>query len=237
MQTPGERLRLARTSAGFDTIAEAARSKRFHRQNLADHEAGRRRIGPDQALLYAKAFQVDARWILFGHENVEDDSVSSKGRFEREGPELRLVQIVGEVRAGAWTEVTEEVRVEGEVPVFLPSFARAFLYALRVVGRSMDQFYPDDSVVIVCPAAEAGVRENDHVVVRRLRGGLVETTIKEVVREGGEIVLYPRSTDRAFQEPIRLATTPDADEGPEIIGVVVASFVARGPRSGPLLRA
>ena len=69
----------------------------------------------------------------------------------------------------------------------------------------------------------------------RDRGGLAETTLKEVVVENGKIVLWPRSTDAAYQEPIRLDKIQDADEGPEIIGVVVGSFTARGARSGPLL--
>ncbi|MNF13331.1 hypothetical protein D3C80_2151350 [compost metagenome] len=73
------------------------------------------------------------------------------------------------------------------------------------------------------------------MVVRRRRGGLAETTLKEVVVERGKVVLWPRSSDPAYQEPIRLETVRDSDEGPEIIGVVVGSFTARAARTGPLL--
>ena len=91
-------------------------------------------------------------------------------------------------------------------------------------------------LVIVCPAAEAGVRDGDHVVVRRTQGALTETTIQEVVQEKGGVPLWPRSSDPAFQEPIRLKSLPDADEGPEIIGVVVAAYSVRPMQRRPLIQ-
>lgn len=66
--TPGERLRLARTAAGFPSIADAARAKNFHKQNLADHESGRRNISPEHAQEYARAFGVSASWLLYGEQ-------------------------------------------------------------------------------------------------------------------------------------------------------------------------
>lgn len=149
---------------------------------------------------------------------------------------FRRVPVVGVVQAGAWAEIPEEVHPEEFIPIQLPEYGRANLFALRISGRSMDRFYPDGSYVVVAPAHEAGVRDGDHVVVRRKRGSLAETTLKEVVQErDGSISLYPRSTDPAFKEPLRVERVREADEGPEVIGVVVASYAVRGNRSGPLV--
>lgn len=63
---PGERLRNARISAGYRSVAEAAREHGFHKQNLADHEAGRRGIQTKHARDYGKAFNVSPSWILTG---------------------------------------------------------------------------------------------------------------------------------------------------------------------------
>lgn len=227
--TPSERLKAARIAAGYATAADAARALGEHPQNVRDHEANRRGIKPEMAERYARLYKVDAGQILFGDGHTSDSGVA-------ENDNVRMVGIIGEVRAGVFAEVPADEPEPWEyVPVTLPEYQRAHLYALNVVGRSMDRVYPDGSVVVVCPAHEAGIRENDHVVVRRWRGGLAETTLKEVVVERGKVVLWPRSSDPAYQEPIRLETVRESDEGPEIIGVVVGSFTARAARTGPLL--
>jgi SOS-response transcriptional repressor LexA len=226
--TAGERLRQARIAAGFQTIKAAADRHGFHRQNLADHEADRRGISVDNAAAYGKAFRVKPGWLLLG----EGESPTSATIHTSE--RLRDVPVVGEVRAGAWEEVMGD-RVLGAATVSLPEYDRAQLFALRVVGRSMDKFYPEGTLLICCPAAEAGVRAGDHVIVRRHKGSLLETTVKEVVQEKDGIALWPRSTDPAHQTPIRLQSVRDADEGPEIIGVVITHQPPPRPRGGPLL--
>lgn len=230
MESPGERLRHARKAAGFDNAADAARERGFHPQNLRDHEAGRRNISADHAAAYGRAFKVSPTWILYGGE-----SPAPKPGELPPVEMTREVPLIGEVRAGYWAEVLDYApEPEDVIAVSLPEYARAQLFALRVVGPSMNKVYPDGTIVICCPAAEAGVREGDIAVVRRRRGGLVETTLKQVVLEDGKIVLWPRSTDAAHQSPIKLETARDADEGPEVIAVVVGSQ-SKVTRTGALL--
>lgn len=229
-KSTGDRLKAARIAAGYRTAAEAARALNEHPQNVRDQEADRRGLSPEKAAVYAKGYGVDAAYLLFG-----DGHASSSGVADNDN--VRMVGIIGEVRAGAFQEIPDEEPAPFEyVPVSLPEYQRAHLYALLVVGRSMDRHYPDGSAVVVCPTAEAGIRENDHVVVRMWRGGLAETTLKEVVVGPDGVELWPRSTDQAYQTPIKLRTYRDSDEGPEIIGVVVGSFSARSSRAGPLLQ-
>lgn len=145
------------------------------------------------------------------------------------------VPLVGEVRAGAWTEIRDEPVVEDRIPVHLPEYQRASLFAVRVAGRSMDLKYAEGTVVIAIPPAEAGVRVGDDVIVRRRQGALVETTLKEVVQESdGSYALYPRSTDPAMK-PIPIERGRDWQEGPEIIGVVVYSINPSRQGRGPLV--
>lgn len=234
---PGERLRTYRKAAGLtaDELGRRAamvlnRDRPVSAPTVRAHENGTNTISADMADAYARVLKIKPADILFGDDGPVTVSVASVPDH------VRMVGIVGEVRAGAFAEIPAEEPTPTEfVPVQLPDYTRAQLYALTVRGRSMDKDYPDGSVVVICPAHEAGIRANDHVVVRRWRGGLAETTLKEVVVENGAVVLWPRSTDPEFQTPIRLETVRDADEGPEIIGVVVGSFTARASRTGPLL--
>ena len=193
------------------------------------HENGTNGISPEMAEAYAKVLKVDPAAILFGEGHTSSSGVSQNDN-------VRMVGVVGEIRAGAFAPIPDEEPTPWEfVPVSLPEYARATLFALYVVGRSMDRHYPDGSAVVVCPAAEAGIREGDHVVVRIRRGSMAETTLKEVVVSRDGVELWPRSTDAAYQAPIKLYADRDADDGPEIIGVVVGSFAARAARSGPLI--
>lgn len=146
------------------------------------------------------------------------------------------VPLIGEVRAGAWTEIQDEPSVEEKLPVHLPEYQGASLFAVRVAGRSMDQKYPEGTIVIAVPPAEAGVRIGDDVIVRRTQGGLAETTLKEVARDkDGSYLLCPRSSDPSFL-PIRLERHCEASQrGPEIIGVVIYSINPRRAGRGPLV--
>jgi phage repressor protein C with HTH and peptisase S24 domain len=227
--TTGERLKEARIAAGYRSGAAAARALGEHPQNVADHEADRRGLTPEKAAGYARLYKVDVAQLLFGEGHASSSGVTGNDN-------VRMVGVIGEVRAGAFAEIPDEQPAPWEfVPVSLPEYARASLYALYVVGRSMDRFYPDGSAVVVCPTAEAGIREGDHVVVRVYKGAMAETTLKEVVVANQGVELWPRSTDAAYQTPIRLHTLRGSDEGPEIIGVVVGSFASRAARSGPLI--
>ena len=231
MNTPADRLRQARMSAGFVSAAAASAAMGVAQATYAQHENGIRGIPATRAEQYARFFRVTPEWLLYGRGEKPESAFPLRAKSVQQ-----WVPVVGKVQAGAWSEVQDEPWEPDLIPVALPGFDGAQLFALQVNGASMDAHYPDGSLVIVCPAAEAGVREGDHVVVRRTQGPLTETTIKEVVQEKGGIALWPRSSDPAFQEPIRLTSRPEADEGPEIIGVVVAAYSVRPMQRRPLIQ-
>lgn len=147
----------------------------------------------------------------------------------------RKYTVVGELRAGQWRESVEwspddqyEVALPFETGV-PPYVMKAFI----IRGDSMDQFYPDGSIVYV-----AGLIENrlapengDHVLVqRRDKFGMYESTLKElVVGPDGRNWLMPRSSNPEFQAPIEVGTiAEDVHEDSEevrITGIVQAAFV------------
>jgi len=232
VSTPAQRLKSAREAAGYETAKQAAEAMGVAVATYLQHENGTRGVPASRADRYARFFRTTPEWLLYGRGELAKDVHTPEG-FR---PINRTVPLLGEVQAGAWREVVEEYAPEEVVPIYLAGFEGANLFALRIRGPSMDKYYPDGTMVIVCPAVEIGVREGDHVIVRRRRGSLVETTAKEVVKEKGGVALWPRSTDPAFQEPIRIQSVRDSDEGPEIIGVIVSSYVVRPIQQRPLLQ-
>lgn len=144
-------------------------------------------------------------------------------------PVNRRIPIVGEVAAGLWRETyaVEIEQVTDWLPMEVAGYERAALYALKVVGSSMNSVYPPGRYVIVAPAHEAGVRWGDYVIVERHKADLVEVTIKELVSDRGRVALWPRSYDPAFQEPIYIRGDLHDQTAPRIIGVVVGDYGRR----------
>ena len=125
------------------------------------------------------------------------------------------------------TSPRELLEVDEFLPMDVQGYERATLFALKVVGPSVNLVYPPGRYVVVAPAHEAGIRDGDFVVVERAKLDLVEVTIKELRYEDGKIVLWPRSTDPLYQEPIYLRGDEHDQLAPQIIGVVVADYNKR----------
>lgn len=155
-------------------------------------------------------------------------------------PIERSIPVLGEVRAGSFVRIPDDPEITEWLPMEVPEYRGASLFALRVVGRSMDLIYPDGTYVVCIPAAQAGLQEGDCVVVRRRDGaGRSETTLKQIERRrDGSYILQPRSSDPEHQEPIAI---PPRDEdglaqlGVEIIGVVVVAYTKDRRGRGPLI--
>lgn len=197
------------------------------------HENGQNGIKPKAAAAYASVFGVAPDYILFGGGTSQDRTSVSAPSLE-----VRRVPVLGVVQAGAWTEVFDDEPEPLDWVVFdEPEYARVEAFALIVRGPSVDRYYPDGSRVICIPATATGIQEGDFVVVRRRRGAFAETTLKQIqIGEDGEVELWPRSTDPAFQEPIRLSETRDPAESPEILAVVVARYDVGRAGRGPLIQ-
>lgn len=72
------RLKTARELAGFETASEAARALGVPVGSYGCHENGARGFKRDRALKYAKAFKVDAQWLLYGLGNPRGPDLMDK---------------------------------------------------------------------------------------------------------------------------------------------------------------
>lgn len=145
------------------------------------------------------------------------------------GSSVREIPVVGEVQGGAF-RMAYEFPPEDWKPIHVaseayPAYAGVQLRALKVVGPSVNELYPDGSWVIVVSTEDTDVRPGDKVVVYRHRAGVCESTIKEVrVEPTGRVVLWPRSTHPDHQTPIYLDA--EDQDAPEIAFVVIGSHRA-----------
>lgn len=234
--SPGSRLRNRRKAAHL-SVEQMVERTGFAASTIRAHENGQNGLTAKAAEVYAKVLSTTGAEILFGHAGATPVSVTRPPATKDRQQEVDRVPVVGSIRAGAWTEIRDgEEEVTDWIYFNDPEYRRATKFALVVEGPSMNVYYPDGSKVVCVPAAEAGVREGDHVVVRRRQGLLVETTLKEVVvDQDGGYWLWPRSYDEAFQTPIRIAEAGDSDEGAEIAAVVIGKYENKRAGQGPLL--
>lgn len=74
MNTPKDRLKAARSEAGYESPSDAARAfKDINVNTLISHENGNRAISRKAAEKYATAFGRTAGWILFGEDSTGED--------------------------------------------------------------------------------------------------------------------------------------------------------------------
>jgi len=148
---------------------------------------------------------------------------------------LGYINVIGEVQAGIWSEASQWDEADWQVALFDVSEAEKLAYGLRVKGDSMDEFYPEGSIVVVMDIHDYPIPIDtfDHVIVQRCRGGdICETTIKELVIKGDKAELWPRSRNPKYKDPICLFWPYDKRqqhgiESVEIKGVVIGSINRR----------
>lgn len=117
-----------------------------------------------------------------------------------------LMPVRGTVEAGSWREVpfSDVEYQDAETIPAPPGLVEMGAFALRVAGPSMNLRFPEGSWVIVMPFNGGPMPVGKRVVVERARSdGLIETTVKDLVRnDAGDLELWPRSTHPAHQAPI-----------------------------------
>lgn len=146
-------------------------------------------------------------------------------RSRTDGSRPSQVEVIAVVEAGAWREAVElppEEREYYPLPP-LPGLERIPVYGLKVRGSSMNQIFPDGSIVYFAKVEDLPAVEGCYVVVAAQRGDLYETTLKELGRDPkGKVALLPRSNDPRFQRPIYVSAA--GAETVRILGVVVGVF-------------
>ncbi len=226
MSDKAERLKDARTKAGFASAAEAAQRFGWQEPAYRHHENGTRGFGADSAKKYGRAFKVKPGWLL----GIDGNSALPDAG---DGPDELVVN--GSVAAGVWRE-TEHWNDERQFVIRLPSpVPGARRFGLVVEGYSMDEEYQPGTVLDCISIYSGGVKPNsgDFVVVERTRSdGLRELTVKEYQEREGRFFLVPHSTKTEFK-PIEYPGPDRHDERDPITGEliqVIAFVVADYPK-------
>lgn len=166
---PAARLRAARIGRGYKTAADAIARHGWKTSTYMAHENGQNGIKAPAAFAYAKAYKVDAGWILTGHgKGITEDGqdISTTGsKTVTARPRADLVEIAGrefaqipiyDIRAAAGfgSENYDETPID-YFPIAV-SFLRAITDApwqhigiLQIDGHSMYPTLHDRDLVFV----------------------------------------------------------------------------------------
>lgn len=153
-------------------------------------------------------------------------------------PSPTVLPVRDRVQAGAWLAADDTGNAR---PRFLPTisdprYPHAEQWLSEVDGDSVDKLFIFSGDYVHCVDA-IGIgyspRTGDIVEVERLRfgGQERELTLKQIeVSPGGELLLWPRSTNPRWQEPLRLAEGTDFGEEVEVrIRGLIISAIRRFP--------
>lgn len=139
----------------------------------------------------------------------------------RSGPvQAGQLPLIGPVQAGAWLALDETAQDEPQMidATMDRRYPHAKQWLRTVNGDSMNlRNIFDGDLAHIVDWTDAGVQLTTGMIVEvsryRAGGGLREVTLKEAEVRPGATILWPRSTNPRFQDPIRLN---DGDEDSDI---------------------
>lgn len=171
------------------------------------HESGQRAMKPEQMMAYAEALDVDAG-VFLSDQPTMADAMKTNATFI-DPSEIQTIPVIGTVQAGAWLEAIETDPQTQSYTTFAQDQAHIGVdaFALRVAGNSMDMVFPEGALLRCVSLGDyrKGSLVSRYVIVDRSKAdGTVESTVKQLMQEGPDFVLQPRSMDPRHK-PIRLA--------------------------------
>jgi hypothetical protein len=136
--------------------------------------------------------------------------------------DLRLARVIGVAQAGAFVEVYDNSDSGDDtyIPTVAdPRFPHLEPVAFEVAGDSIDEMCKAGGYAVGVNFADSGLqlRADMWVVADRVRGDLVERTIKQVKGSPGRWTLHPASSNPRHK-PIRF---PSAEAHEEIVIIAV----------------
>lgn len=227
-----ERLRDARKKAGFESASDAARELGWQTSTYIHHENGTRSFTVDAAKRYARAYRVNAAWLL------DLDGTARRGSGIVEFSNDNTVEVTGSVAAGVFHESSEWHPSERFRMAFGRSpFPTARRWGLRVDGFSMDVLFAPGTVLDCVSIFDVGIepQNGDLVIVERVNGaGDHELTVKEFrTDDDGRFWLVPRSTKPEYQTPIEIGAPDrdfDGDDRVQVIAFVIGAYQSYASR-------
>ncbi len=188
MKTVGEFIRQRRAGQGLSArqLAEAAGVSDAH---IIYIEKGQRKPTFDKVMRIMEALGVSVEEFLaetgHGEANVEPARIGG----------LQRVPVISWVTAGMWQDVCDAFE-PGDADEWIDSDVRGRnVFALRVVGDSMEPEFKEGEIVVVSPHVEA--QPGDFVIVKNVRE---EATFKQLKKYGPRWVLHPLNPKYQDQE-------------------------------------
>lgn len=208
MKQQSDRLRIARLAAGHKTVRDAAERFGWKYSTYNAHETGQNKFREDAARDYAKAFKVDAAWLMC----LTDEP---GGRFaeSKSTPQLTIGRKVsridaplkGILQSGVFRDLNDPTFSSEDVVTVMrdPEFPLVRHLAFDVADDAMNSVYPrgifaGDKVIgidIDDAGADIELEVGMIVVLERLRdnGQLRELTLRLVDDWDGKRVYRPDS--------------------------------------------
>lgn len=225
----GDRLKAARTKAGYNSAKSAAEAFGWPPSTYASHENGQTEIPPLKALeRYARAFKTTVGSLL---EQETDRALVTKGNGQERAATIPQVPVRGIAQAGSWRAYEDIDYSElPPVPTFPGRYPTSQQFALKVAGNSANKLRIFDGDFVICVnywVARTGPVDGDVVAVERRRGTEFERTIKRLKTVDGGFELNPESDDPRHQS-IFVPKNHNFHEGEgieiEIIGLVIGRW-------------
>lgn len=171
MGDANDRLRQARSRAGFKSAAAAARKLGMAGSTYSSHENGQTPPPPEDVRRYARLFKVSPGWILTGQGPMDAHN---------------LVPLMGRIGAGGDIDPDYEQVPEGGLnEIELPISVGVDAVAFEVNGASMKPRY-DHGALVICTSSSRDPESLLHIeaAVRTSDGKRYLKTIKPGRRRG-----------------------------------------------------
>lgn len=169
----------------------------------------------------APALKTTPWWLMWGIGAEEAGG---------DGESISMLPVLGKIQAGLWldTSVFDPDAEQRSVAAMRdPRYPHARHYCLEVAGDSVDQVYPEGTIVVCIDFAESGLAlktgQMAHVERRRAGGQMIEITLKEVRLDKGHIILVPRSSNPAYK-PLKLNESEEESDEVIVRGIVVSGI-------------
>lgn len=215
MPTPAERLKRARMARGFSSAREAARHHGWNEVTYASHENGIRGLRVATARVYAKAFSIPL-----------GDLLGTGGSTQQlEQPSTVGVKVLGDSAMGLWRDKSI-LSETGERVLTVPDDYPKQRFALKVADQSINKVLLPGEFAICEPVDLVEIKPGHLIAIRRLQGGLVETSIRRVSDVAGHTLKTSgHSTDARYGALAELRI----GSGAEVLGRVVGKYADFDP--------
>jgi hypothetical protein len=208
-----DRLKKARVSAGFYKASDAITKFGWKASTYRAHESRQNQFDAATALNYARAYGVNAGWLLTGEGEMSaryPEPAPRQNAMRVSEPERRdyneAIIVKGSVGAGVWLEdrLVQERHEDAPRSIFPadPNYPIEAQHDYGVVGTSADRIGRHGDFLRCVDFAVAGIepQDGDVVVVERRGGvGLKELSVRRVMKLNDGYELAYLSNDPLWQ--------------------------------------